>query len=288
MRSSTSSFAAMGSPLAVLCLLLCTFPVANAFGRAEEGLGLVIGGSSLNFDYREFTEQGRLLDRESGHIPGVMFEVSRSQSRWELAGKLSYHEGGTTYDGQTNGGVPVTTVTKQRLVDVELRAEYGVADAEVTDARLYAGAAHHAWRRDIQSARTALGMPVSGLLETYRWWQVFFGAKKSLVESGRLGWSVDARIARCIAPTIMVDFAGQNDNVRLALGERWGARLALPVHYSMSKSTLLFVEPSLERSALGRSAVVPLTRSGVVIGAVQEPDSSSNSFGLVVGVRQYF
>jgi len=272
----------------VLCLFLCTFPIANAFGRTQDGLAVSLGASVLNFDYREFNEQGRLLDRESGQVPGVMFEMSHAKLQWQWAARLAYAKGSTAYEGQTNTGVPVMTKTHQLLADAELRGEYALSEFSALEPRVYLGAAHHSWRRDIQPSVTPTGVAVSGLLETYQWGQVFGGSRITLVQFGYASWSFDVRVTRSIAPTILVDFAGQNDNPRLALGERWGSRLALPLRYSMRDSTAIFVEPSFDQGALGESDTVPLTRSGNRVGSIKEPESISQHFGLVVGVQQQF
>lgn len=265
-------------------LLLFLSPLA----QAQDGFHLSLAGDLMHFDYREYGEQGNLLDRENGLLPGLLLGVARTQGSWQIAGTLSYHSGDIAYTGQTNGGIPISTTTRQRMTDAELRAGYQFQPVRRITPTLYAGAANHRWRRDIQATHTSSGIPVRGLLETYRWWQAFLGVKMSGKKTAPFDWVLDARLIRIIAPTVDVDFSGLYDNAHLNLGERWGFRLALPMSYSMNHSTTLVLEPYLERFSLGRSSTIPLTSQGIARGTVTEPDSTTRNYGIVLGVQKFF
>ena len=271
-----------------LCALLVLLAPVGAMAWAEEGQELAIGAAVLDFGYQEFSDSGKLLNREDGPIPGLVASLSRSRDRWLLAGDFSYHAGDVTYNGQTNTGVPITTRTDQKIVDMAVRAEYWQATTGGLNYALYLGAGYHRWERDIQPTRTASGAPVGGLFETYEWWLGFLGAKMVLRESGKVRWLLDVRLTRPVNPSITVDFHGLYDNARLDLGERWGARLALPWRYAVSRTAGLIVEPFVESYELGRSATTPLTRNGIVVGTVYEPRSESRNYGLVIGISQRF
>lgn len=58
--------------------------------------------------------------------------------------------------------------------------------------------------------------------------------------------------------------------------------------YSMTSSTALVLEPYLEKYKLGRSSSAPLTRQGVIMGTVFEPDSSSSNYGVVLGIHKFY
>lgn len=273
--------------LAALSGLLIFLPLA-AKAQEQDGLNLSIGSDFQRFDYREYSDQGNLLDRENGMLPGLLIGIGCSQGSWQIAGQLSYHAGGVTYTGQTNGGAPISTTTDQKTIDVELRAGYRFQQAQQIRPTLYLGVANHFWRRDIQPTYTASGMPVRGLQETYRWWQAFLGATLSGYKTSFIDWGLDARLTRIIAPKIEVDYSGLYDNSQLDLGGRWGFRLALPMSYSMRRSTTLVIEPYLEKYALGRSSSAQLTSQGVVKGAVFEPDSIGGNYGVTVGLRKLY
>lgn len=267
-------------------LIFFLLPLAHA--REQDGLGLSLEGDLRHFDYREYGDQGNLLDRESGFLPGLRLGIDHFHGAWQVTGQLSYHAGGIAYAGQTNGGAPISTTTEQQLANVELTAGHRFQSAQQIRPTLYLGAAAHSWRRDIKPTYTASGMPVRGLLETYRWWRAFLGVRISGYKAFSIDWELDARLARIIAPRIEVDYSGLYDNSQLDLGERWGVRLALPMSYSMRHSTALVIEPYLEKYKLGRSSFAQLSSQGIVKGTVFEPGSSGDNYGVMFGIRQLY
>ena len=267
-------------------LLFFLLPLAHA--QEQDRLSLSLEGDLQRFDYREYGDQGNLLDRENGFLPGLLFGIGRSLGPWQIAGQLSYHAGGVTYTGQTNGGEPISTTTRQQIIDAELRAGYQFRQMQQIRPTLYFGAANHSWWRNIQPTYTAFGMPVRGLLETYRWWQAFLGAKISIQKTSVFDWALDTRLTRIIAPKIEIDYSGLYDNPQLDLGERWGFRLALPMSYSMRHSVTLSIEPYLEKYALGRSPSAPLTKQGIIQGTVFEPRSTGSNYGVLLGIHKFY
>lgn len=267
-------------------VLYFLLPLAHA--QEQDRLGLSLESDLQRFDYREYSDQGKLLDRENGFLPGLMFGIGRSLGPWQIAGQLSYHAGGVTYTGQTSGGEHITTTTQQQIIDAELLAGYQFQQIQQIQPALYFGAANHFWRRNIQPTYTSSGMPVRGLLETYRWWQAFLGAKISVQETPAFNWGLDTRLTRIIAPKIEVDYFGLYDKAQLDLGERWGYRLALPMSYSIRHSFTLAVEPYLEKYALGRSPSTPLTKQGIIQGTVFEPRSNSSNYGVLIGIHKFY
>lgn len=273
--------------LAVICSLLLFLQPA-AYAQEHEGLSFLLGSDLQHFDYREYSDQGKLLDLENGFLPGILLGVEHNQHPWKIAGQLSHHAGDTTYTGQTNGGAPITTTTRQQIINIELRAGYRLHQIQQIKPALYFGAANHSWRRDIQPTYTSSGMPVRGLLETYRWWQAFGGMQISNSQAASFDWGLDARLTRIIDPKVEVDYAGLYDNAKLNLGERWGFRLSLPMSYSMRYSTSLSLEPYLEKYSLGRSSSVPLIRQGNIVGTVYEPDSTGSNYGVTINIHMHF
>lgn len=269
-----------------LALILTASPPALA--QPENGWEMTMVGKALNFDYQEFDDTGKLLDKEFGVIPGVGISLSHTQERWLLAGDFSYHMGDVTYDGQTNDGIQLSTITNQRIADISFRAESWQKRSFGRDYALYLGAGYHLWERDIQATISPSGTPISGLFETYEWWYGFLGAKAVLHTNELVSWLLDVRITRPINPSITVNFNGQHDNIKLSLGERWAKRLSLPFRYASSPSTHITAEPYMETRELGRSATTPLTNGGVTTGTVYEPRSESRNFGLMIGINHHF
>lgn len=267
-------------------LLFFLLPLAHA--QEQDGLAFSLEGDLQHFDYREYSEQGRLLDRENGFLPGLLLGIDHSQDAWEIAGQLSYHADDIVYTGQTNTGVPIATTTEQQITNIELIVGHRLLQTQQVRPTLYLGVANHFWRRDIQPTHTASGTPVGGLLETYHWWQAFLGVKMLSKKTPYFGWGLDARLTRIIAPRIAIDYFGLYDNTQLRLGERWGYRVAFPMTYSIENSTTLVFEPYLEKYKLGRSSSAKLTSQGIIKGTVFEPDSTSGNYGIVIGIQKAY
>lgn len=270
----------------IISLLFFLLPSANA--QEQDGIKLLLGSNLQRFDYSEYGDQGKLLDREKGFLPGLLIGIERDQGAWQVAGQLSYHVGGVTYTGETNGGTPISTITQQQITNVELRAGYRFQQMQQIRPTLYFGVATHSWGRDIQPTHTASGTPVGGLLETYHWWQAFLGVKMLSRKTTYFDWGLDARLTRIIAPRIAIDYFGLYDNTQLRLDERWGFRVALPMTYLIENSTMLVFEPYLEKYKLGRSPSAKLTSQGIIKGTVFEPDSTSGNYGIVIGIQKAY
>lgn len=273
--------------LPFLCTLLALLAPHGVMAQPQQGNELTIGGSVLHFDYRERDDTGKLLNREDGYIPGVQLGLSHTVDRWQFAGDFAYHGGAVSYTGLTNLGSPISTHTRQNIVDLAVRAEYWQQSSKGANYALYLGAGYHHWDRDILSTTTASGAYVGGLFESYAWWSGFIGIKGDVYESASSSLLLDARLLQTIKPTMSVTF-GQYDNITLALGERVGVRLSLPWRHTLSHSSSLNIEPYAESYELGRSATAPLTSNGTAVGNVFEPRSHTVNYGLVLGISQHF
>lgn len=254
----------------------------------ENTANLLLDASLLHFSYQEFDDNGKLLDKEEGFLPGGKIGLQKNLGRWSLLATVGAYGGYVDYTGQTQTGTPITTRTMQNIVDTTLLAEYWLATGSGTRYAPYAGAGYHYWHRNIQPTHTASGQPVSGLVETYTWYYGLLGLKAEFYKTPDLTWLLDARFFRIARPEIRIDFGGTYDNTTFALGERWGARFAAPAQYFISQQTRLAFEPYIEAYELGRSRDNPLTSGGAQAGTVHEPDSRTVNFGITVGISQQF
>ena len=273
---------------ALLALLLALLFPLSVSAQSVSSTEVSISGSLMHFDYQEFSDYGKQLDREEGYLPGLALGMSQSYEQWLFAGNLDLHRGDTAYTGYTNSGIPINTTTRQNIAGLSLQAEYWLNSVQDGDFAVYFGAGYRQWERDILSTTTASGSPVSGLFETYTWWSGFAGIKTALFDAGYGRCLLDIRIAQTIAPAIQVNFHGNYDNAKLALAERWGGRLALPWRYAIDQSSSVLVEPYAEYHEFGRSSSAPLTSNGTVVGSVFEPASQTLVYGVQVAISQRF
>jgi hypothetical protein len=269
--------------VASLAACACAHPAAAAAETPAWSLDASAAVSIKRFGYKEYSDAGRLLDEESGNLPGAVLALGLAREDWRIEAELAGHGGTVDYDGQTTLGTPVRTRTDTALADASLRLarRYALARAEVTP---YAGAGWHYWDRDIRSTRTSGGTYVYGLREVYRWYSIELGLRAMVdtaVESLRVG--LDLRGLRIVRPTMDFDGAGLYDRATLSLGERNGWRVAVPLEYSLGPAATLRAELYAERWEFGRSATQNLTSGGVVVGTVHEPRSESRMIGLTLG-----
>jgi hypothetical protein len=242
-----------------------------------------LGFSGMDFGFEEFDDSADSFLREEGFVPGFVAGLSAIRSSWFLAGDFSYHAGDIRYDGQTNTGIPVKTRTDEKLLDASFHLGHEFKTGTLFSYTLYGGFGYRRWYRDIRPTET-----VSGISETYAWWYGSLGTAGIFHITSKLEWIIDVHLTRTIAPNVKVDFKDLFDDTSLDLGERFGMRLALPLHYLAFDHTAIVVEPYFERWDLGRSITEPLTRRGAIVGTVFEPRSETRNFGINLGVMYSF
>jgi len=262
---------------------------APAVAAGEADLRIDLGVALRHFDYREFSTSDRLLDRERGIIPGVFFELSSVRGRLRGGVSLARFSGEVDYTGQTNLGLPVSTVTAERMVTLRpwlgWDSEYGG-----TALQPYVGLGAHRWERDIRPTVLANGTPVSGLFEVYAWQTLDAGVKLRVLAGERSeGW-FHATVFRVLDPQLRLRFSSGQDEARLYLGERSGFRLGVLGHYALDKRLRLQWDIGVEKWAFGRSAPVPLTtgNGSITVGTVTEPRSETRSIDLALGLATSF
>jgi len=274
-------------------LFLFVDAVCAPWAAADEGQSAIRWSgqadlSLMDFDYREYDDAGRLLDRESGTIPGVVLDLVAAMDRWALGGLFSWHANDVLYDGHTTTDIPIRTRTQENIVDTSVRIERRLGSAATSGLTLYGGFGYRYWGREIRPTYTSSGQAVDGLFEMYNWKYFFFGGNTAVYRTGRSRWGLDVRVLRPYRPTVEVDFRGRNDNIILDLGERTGWRVAFPWEYRTDQRTRLVVEPYGEGWDMGRSPTATLTQYGVPVTNVYEPRSTTRNTGLAVGIRHIF
>ncbi len=246
--------------------------------------------SLMDFDYREYDDAGRLLDRETGGIPGAVFDLAGATGRWGFGGHFSWHTGEVIYDGHTTTGIPIRTQTRENILDTSVRIERRFDSVVSAGLALYGGLGYRYWGREIRPTYTSSGQAVNGLFEMYRWKYFFFGGKTAVYRTDRSRLSLDARILRPYRPTLEVEQLGPYDNVMLDLGARTGWRAAIPWEYRISAQTRWVIEPYAEAWDIGRSPDQTLALNGAQVNGntIYEPRSTSRSLGIAVGLRRFF
>lgn len=262
-------------------LLLVAPCSGNAWASEPITLKAEIGLSVMRFDYREFDDTGRILDKEVGGIPGLSAKLGQRFTAWEWEATGSYHYGRVAYNGQTNLGSPYSTRTDEYIGDISLRLGRWFDGRYPT--MPYAGIGYRRWDRDI------LPGSLNGLFESYRWSYLWLGLKQSLApQQSSSQLFLDAGLLKPINPEIHIDFKGAYPvSPTVYPQSNLGLRLMLTSSTALSKDMRMTIEPYYEYWKLGRSPSVsaPVT-AGIL--SVYEPASRTSNFGLNLRVGRTF
>ncbi len=228
-----------------------------------------IGISATRFDYREFDDSGRILDKELGGIPGVSLKVGQRFTAWEWETSGSYHYGRVNYNGQTNLGNPYSTRTDESIGDISLRLGRWFGDRYPT--MPYAGIGYRRWDRNI------LPGGVNGLFESYRWKYLWLGLRQSFApQQNSSQFTLDVGLLKPIKPEMHIDFKGTYSVSPVVYPEsKVGVRVLLTSSIALSRNTRMSLEPFYEYWKLGRS---PTVYSGPI--NLYEPASTTSNLGL--------
>lgn len=269
-----------------LALLIIGLPPPLGWA-SQEGVAHVggnIGLSVMQFDYREFKDDGSQFNRENGVLPGILLGLTYSGNDWRVAGNLSHHQDNVGYEGQTQVGTSIRTSTNESLTDLAIEFSKQVSVSESQNFNLCGGIGYRLWKRDIQSTVSA-----TGLFETYRWPYTYVGLQYPLWQETTWGnLTIDARLSHTYRPAIDIDFKGLYDSSQLDLGSKRGFRVALPFSIPQTDGYQLNIVPFWEAWEFGHSSSKNLAQNGIVVGTVKEPRSETKVYGIAVSLTTNF
>ena len=228
---------------------------------------LWLGVSALDFGYKEFSPGGDLFNREDGILPGGRLGLEYYWDNQRFTLDLTHHDGVAVYDGQTQGGTPLTTSTDETIT--HLSFTLGSMPETVDGTSAYWGLGYRHWRRNIRSKGR-----VQGLLETYMWPYVLLGLQGGVWRSDRSHLVLDGRLVYPVSAKMRVETNGF-DTITLNLKGTPGLRLALPWRTRWQRLRVE-LEPALELWRITRSAAKEVTVNGAPTGyTIYEPSSTT-------------
>ncbi len=263
----------------LLWLIPCATFAADSLPAFSAGLGV----SFMHFDYREFKDNGSLMDREKGYLPGIDAQLTHVDGPYAISAHAAYFSHVIDYAGETVNGVPISTSTSETLTEFSAQLSRQLSLGESMAGTLYGGLGYREWKRDIHSTSTA-----TGPMETYRWPYFFAGIQPRMLSSDGYELCADLHLIRSIRPAIRIDFHDLYDNASLALGAAYGFRLGLPLRLARQNGITLTFEPYWEQWKFGRSSTEALTKNSASAGTVFEPKSETRAYGLTLGVASNF
>jgi hypothetical protein len=241
---------------------------------------LIISPSLQHFDYTEFSTTDRVLDRETGWLPGV--EASLNQAitpDWSFNINTSYYQGTVDYSGETQQGVAHITDTDTGLFSIGARLNLLIHH----NIKIFAGAQARQWDRDIKDNNK-----VSGVDETYRWREFNVGVNTAftILQQDRL--SLEASLLLIRDATIFVDLSRVNrGTTTLDLGDDTGARFKLSWSRQYNNQINYGLGLFVETWQFGRSNTRQ-TQNSSTITFVTEPRSETLNTSLHLNIEYIF
>lgn len=260
---------------------VCLAQLGAAHG-SEYSQTIHVGLDLHAFHYKEYDARGHVLDREDGVLPGLKVGFEARSGLYGIAIFAAAWNGTVEYDGQTQAGSPLTATSDATITDYRLAFSRGIssgANQAAVPARLIAEIGTRRWDRKIRStART------NSLYEVYRWPYYRLGGEISLSETDKLSVGAKALAGRTFSSSLEVHIKGY-DTTTLDLKPGNSFHLSIPVSYRWRPKRSLLVEPYFDYWHFDESSLQPLSRNGVSVGLVQEPENETSSFGITLSTR---
>ncbi len=254
-------------------------PLAVSAEKYNNSINLNLGVTALDFDYEEFSDLEKSLNREQGWLPGTSLGLNyESQTSLILDARLRWLSGTADYSS------PVAdSNTDEEILDLSLAVRIPLHETPQNNLYLSAGGGYRKWWRNIRSTQTAFGLD-----EVYRWKYLSIGFKGEHLYGPKTAISGEINLRRTINPEMSVDFQQTFDDANLSLKEKNGFHLSFGLTQSLSRNLSIEVSPWFEYWALGRSDNKNLTSNGVVVGSVFEPRSETHNWGIDFNLQWRF
>lgn len=256
--------------ISLLCLaILGTSPVCSETSFSIQPL-------LHRFDYTEFSITGQQLDRETGWIPGIKFQINaKLWDTLKTTFESSIINGNVVYSGQTQSGISLITNTDTKISAHGIRLAIPI----LSNSELFGSSKYTQWDRDI--------LGPSGFFEKYTWWELSIGVKSEIWRKNNQTLHLEFGLLRIKQPEIFVDLTKFNlGSTTLQIGEDYGGRFQLEWSQLDNSYWSLGLNAYLEFWDFGRSNT-RLTTGGTPTG-VTEPRSETRNIGLQLSLKHLF
>ncbi len=256
-------------------LFLCLGQVGLAFA-SDYSEYIHIGLDSQSFHFKEYDEQGNLLLREDGLLPGIEFGYDVSSGPDTIAMRIAVWDGNVDYEGQTQTGNPLSTTTDTTITNYSVAFMRDIRNHPVS---LIVSLGMRRWDRHIR--RTAL---TNSLYEIYYWPYYMLSGESTLFEQDKFDVKASLSVGRSFSSTMDLHISGY-DTTTLNLPSGNTFRLGIPISYQWKPDRTLNIEPYFHYWHFDRSRREPLYRNGVIVGQVHEPENETTSFGVSLSMQ---
>ncbi len=230
------------------------------------------------YDWKEFSSAGGILDKESGPMTTVGAGVNDfrrigSGPLYQVGGRVYF--GTVDYNGQTQSGIPLTTNSDYIGLKFEGLAGYRFVRWH-HGIDLVGGGGWEYWSRSIQNALAVDGSPAYGYLEQYN---VLY-AKLGVGFSKDFGtWSYRV-LAGGNYPLYTHEHANLGDGLNLSPGRELSGFAGVTFEFGPSTKDHFGLILSYESFRFSQSSAKMLTVSGAAGGYYVQPESYRNIYGI--------
>jgi hypothetical protein len=243
---------------------------------------------------RAFARQTVELDLNHYHFH-YNESIGDSETAWMNGGGISYKnqdasgnywrfryeqtKQNTNYDGATQDGTPVKTITNNGITNTEVIFAVPADDSPQT--YMYTGYGYHTWDRNVTGS--------GGALEKYSWSYLPLGYRHDYRINSKWDGAVDFSLRLMFGGAMKAENISGVDPFRVSLGNKPGARLEVPCTYKVNSQWSMRLTPWYEYSGISQSNSVQVTSGGSPTNYLAlEPDSMNHQFGVNVGVSYNF
>jgi hypothetical protein len=272
--------------------LICMYAAFGSIASAEETkpAGAAQTGTTIYFGYNgnylyyQEVVHGDVLDKDNGLLYGGYFEV-RGDNEYLLV-RISVDYSWTDsakYTGALQNGTPISLSTREEFYLSELSIGYKALNFSTATLTPYAGVGYRRWIRGEDK--------LPSYQEDYSWWYVAVGLNLAY-RYDKWVFALDGAVAFPFESEMTTSIAGLYDPAVFNIKSRPGYRVQASVNYTVyannNLKVLVFGTPYYQRWNIKQSDTVILTQNGVPVQAAYEPKSSTDLYGLKLGVGVNF
>jgi len=268
--------------------LIMSLFVMNLNAR-ESGYSISAAFVGMSMDYREYDDNGNILDSEisvdgalikGGEISLAYTKVLEDNDYALIALNINYLYGATEYKGSLlDSGLGYGSYVGRTNNDVlDMEVEYKFMDTFENGIELIygVGVGYSSWRRELSALQ----------VEVYKWYSIRpkFGMGY-LVDNLYFGAILEYQYG--LSPQMDILANSENPNTTVDLGSANIFEITLPISYVLNEKFDIYFEYVYQYQMIEKSNTVPYIINGVTKG-ILEPASTANNNYLKLGATFKF
>jgi hypothetical protein len=276
-----------GSPL---CSPLDAAAQQGAVPDGGLRVGLEQGG--LTYQSIERSSSGGVTNQETGHLPLIAATLGwQSAQGWALQGRYSRAKNDVAYQGYTQIGIPLNTITQLAVHQTDARLSYAWPVSSTLSWHPSMGLSHVRVDRSIQPALGSLPLQevldstrlIAGLSLQHRW-----SGPEAVGTLRPVQLLAGVEVLSAVRNRLKVNSFGQFDPITLTPARQTDWRWHAKAQWSLTPRATVSLGVEHERLQPGSSSVEAWRRNGVAVTGVRYPGSQQTLQAWTLGVVWQF